>query len=182
MTELGIEKRKLLVFSWEIWGGEFEFRIWRENRNLSDVNRVIAGKGGSLYKERKSWEAVTHLKNCVIEGLPVYVEGKAVGALKRMEAGYKNWDQIVGPLCSRNAYVVFLISKPFPHFLLVLSILKFLAQIPWCLPQLPQSILDFLFLNVFSAYRLDLSFWYLSTFILASSCIVSGVLTVQGKN
>lgn len=54
------------------------------------MNRVIAGKGDSLYKERKSGEGVTHLKNCVIEGLPVYVEGKAVGALKRMEAGDKN--------------------------------------------------------------------------------------------
>lgn len=54
------------------------------------MNRVIVGKGDSLYKERKFGEGVTYLKNCVIEGLFVYVEGKVVGVLKRMEVGDKN--------------------------------------------------------------------------------------------
>lgn len=50
------------------------------------VSRVIAGKGNSLYWGCESQEGLTYLKNSMIEGLSLYVEEKAVGAVKRTEA------------------------------------------------------------------------------------------------
>ena len=43
--------------------------------------------GECPYQRRESWEGLTCLKNSVIAGLTMYVEEKAMGAIKRTEAG-----------------------------------------------------------------------------------------------
>lgn len=42
--------------------------------------------GASLYGGCESWEVLTYLKNCTIEGLGLYEDEKALGAVKRTEA------------------------------------------------------------------------------------------------